>query len=126
MPKRNFEELLLQAIDEGLASLGDSSRHAIYFHLEKNFNIKKREIPRKIEIFAGAIEKIFGVGADYLEILIMKNLYEKVGGDFEINESSNFAFADYTTAAKHSFVKKNKARNMTKEIIRCEEIKIKS
>lgn len=79
MSKRDFERILLEAVDEGLSSLGQSSRRAIYFHLEESFKVKKKEIPYKIEVFADAIEKIFGVGADFLEILIMKRLHEKIG-----------------------------------------------
>jgi hypothetical protein len=75
LPKRDFEKLLLEAVDEGLSSLGETSKIAIYFHLKKSFNIKKKEIPYKIEAFAKGIEKIFGLGANFLEILIMKQLY---------------------------------------------------
>lgn len=60
MSKRDFEKLLLEAVDEGLSSLGEPSKQAIYFHLEKGFNIKKQEIPYKITTFAKAVEKILG------------------------------------------------------------------
>ena len=80
---RCFEELLAEAVDEGLSSLGDSAKQAIYFHLEKTFSIEKQNIPNKIEEFTNAIEKIFGLGAKTLEIRIIKSLYEKVGRDFK-------------------------------------------
>jgi len=110
LSRRNFKTLLLKAIDEELSSLGESSRQAIYFHLEKSFNIKKQEIPNKIDVFADAIEQIFGVGASFLEILIMKRLYEKVEREFELNDSADFAFTEYITAAKRSFVEKNRTK----------------
>jgi hypothetical protein len=125
LPKRDFEKLLLEAVDEGLASLGESSKQAIYFHLEKSFIINKQEIPQKIEAFADAIEKIFGAGADSLEILIMKRLFEKVGGNFELHDSTDFAFTEYVTAAKRSLLKKKKAKNMA-EIVQCEEMEIET
>jgi len=106
LPKRDFDRLLREAVDEGLSSLAESLRQSIYFHLEKSFNIKKQEIPYKIKDFACAIEKIFGSGADFLEILIMKRLYEKIGGVFEWSESTNFEFTEYVAAAKRSFLKK--------------------
>ncbi|MGB9135426.1 MAG: hypothetical protein WCC63_07605, partial [Candidatus Bathyarchaeia archaeon] len=71
MPERDFEKILLEAVDEGLSSLGESSKLAVYFHLQENFDVKKEEISRNVEAFAEAIEKIFGQGANYLEILIM-------------------------------------------------------
>jgi nucleoside-diphosphate-sugar epimerase len=108
LSKRSFEKLLLEAVDDGLSSLGDSAKHAIYFHLEKTFNINRRDIPYKIEEFADAIETIFGFGAKPLEILIMQRLYEKVGGVVEYPEHKELIFAEYVAAARQSFLKKGK------------------
>lgn len=97
---RDFRKLLLEAVDEGLSSLGNSQKQAIYFCLEKTFAVKKKEIPNKVEEFASAIEKIFGNGAKILEIQIMKHLYEKVGPDFEyFPEKDNLLFTEYVEAA---------------------------
>lgn len=107
MPKQDFEKLLLEAVDESLSSLGDSPKQAVYFHLKKTFDIKKLDIPHKIEEFADAMEKTFGLGAKFLEILIMKRLYEKVGHIFEYTqEPSELVFTEYVEAAKQSFLKK--------------------
>jgi len=121
LSKRDFEKLLLEAVDEGLSSLGESSKEAIYFHLQKRFNIKKKEIPYKIRIFARAIEKIFGLGANFLELLIMKQLYEKIGGVFEWHESKDFAFTEYVAVAKRAFLGE-KGIKPTEELVECEEI----
>ena len=98
-PPRNriFKKLLLEAVDEALSSLGTSSKH-IYFHLEKEFNINKQNIPHKIEEFTNAIEKTFGPGARVLEIQIMKRLYEKVG-PFKHFPERNLTFIEYVEAA---------------------------
>lgn len=123
LPRSDFERLLLQAVDEGLASLGDSSKQAIYFHLDRNFNIKKEQIPEKIEAFSGAIERIFGDGANFLEIAIMKQLYEKVGGILEWNKSARLGFAEYVSATKRTFQEKRRTRTM-ETAIECEETRI--
>jgi hypothetical protein len=104
----DFDNLLLEAIDEGLSSLGESSKQAIYFYLEKIFKIKKEDIPYKIETFAGAIETIFGPGANFLEIQIMKRLYEKVGVAFKWHGSKNLTFTEYVTAVKRSHLKRRR------------------
>ncbi|MGD8505748.1 MAG: hypothetical protein PVF15_03695 [Candidatus Bathyarchaeota archaeon] len=97
---QDFRELLLEAVDEALSSLGDSSKRAIYFHLERDFTIRKRDIPSKIGEFTDAIENIFGNGAKILEIQIMKNLYEKVGQNFEfVPEKDDLLFTEYVKAA---------------------------
>ena len=83
MPEVNkdeaFDQILLEAIDEGLLSLGESAKKATLFHLEDHFKIRKSDIPSRIEGFADALEKIFGPGARLVEILIMKSLHTKIG-----------------------------------------------
>ncbi|MGQ9530136.1 MAG: hypothetical protein ACUVQX_00930 [Candidatus Bathycorpusculaceae bacterium] len=101
-----FEKLLLEAVDEALASLGDSARQAIYYHLEEKFGITKNEIPNRLQDFTNGLEKIFGLGARFIEIIIMKKLHEKIGQPLEWNESRELVFFEYVTAAKQSFQKK--------------------
>lgn len=101
---RSFKKLLLEAVDEGLSSLGDLPKQAIYFYLEKTFKIKKQDIPSKIEEFTDAIEKIFGPGAKILEIRIMKHLYKKVGPSFEyFPEKDELLFTKYVAAVRVAF-----------------------
>jgi hypothetical protein len=121
MSKPDFEKLLLEAVDEGLASLGESSKQAIYFHIEKSFNVKKKEIPYRIETFAKAVEKIFGLGANFLEMLIVKKLFEKIGEVFEWHESTEFAFTMYVAVAKRVFREKERNRTI-EDLVECEEI----
>lgn len=78
--KKEFDRVLLEAIDEAFSSLGESSKTAIYYHLETAFNIKKQEIPSRVADFSRALEQLFGLGAKHLEILFMKSLYAKVRG----------------------------------------------
>jgi len=117
----DFEKILLEAIDEGLSSIGESAKQAIYFHLDRSFNIKKEEIPNRIEAFAGAVESIFGVGADFLEIAIMKQLHEKVGQVSVWHTARNLTFTEYVTANKRGYRKKSKSKART-EIVQCREI----
>ena len=126
MHRRNFEKLLLEAVDEGLSSLGQSSKQAIYFHLEKSFNVKRKEIPCNLEVFADAIEKIFGSGAEFLEILIMKRFHEKTGETFELHEPADFEFIEYVATAKRSLLEKDKAKKITEKIVQCEKIGIEA
>lgn len=100
----------MEAIDESLSTVGESPRKAIYFHLEKSFNIRKNEIPKKVEVFEDAIKKMFGFGADFLEVLIMKRLYEKIGGELELEDSSDFDFSGYVSIVKKRMLGKEKPR----------------
>lgn len=108
LAKKSFDELFLEAVDEALASLGNSVKQAIYFHLEKEFKIAKEEIPYRLNEFANGLEKIFGLGARFIEILIMKNLYQKIDRPLVWDESKELIFIEYVTAAKESFAKRRK------------------
>jgi len=120
--RRDFEQILLEAVDEQLTSLGESSKQALYFHLERGFNIKKHEIPQKTEAFVSAMEKIFGQGANYLEILIMKRLHEKIG--YKVRSSSpNLTFVKYVEAAKRSYYEEKVSNR--EELSDCRRIKVK-
>jgi hypothetical protein len=94
----NIRKILLEAVEEGLSSLGDSPKQAIFFHLETSFEISKDNIPTNLTEFSKALEKIFGPGALYLEKLIVKRLYEKLGLEFE--EVKNWDFLEYVNNAR--------------------------
>lgn len=103
-----FEILLLGAVDEVLSSLGDTLEQTIYSHLEKAFNISKLDIPHKIDEFASAIERSFGVGAKLLEIQIMKRIHEKIGPSFKYSPKRNdLIFTEYVNAARAKFDERN-------------------
>jgi hypothetical protein len=87
LPQNNFNRILLAAVEEGLSSLGDSPKEAIFFHLEVSFKIKKEEIPTNLTEFAKALEEIFGPGASYLQRLIAKRLCEKL--DLKLENTEN-------------------------------------
>lgn len=121
MPESDFENLLLLAVDQALSSLGESSKQAIYFYLDKNFSIEKQEIPAKIEPFKEALEEVFGAGASFLEVLIMKRLYETIGGNFQWKESAEFTFSEYVSVAKIAF-QKRKQVTVSEALVKCEGI----
>jgi hypothetical protein len=108
LTRKAFDKLLLEAIDEALASLGDSAKQAIYFHLEDKFSISRKEIPQHLEDFTEGLNKIFGMGAQFLQILIMKQLHERIGNSLEWVEGKELVFNEYVKAAKRSFLKRRK------------------
>ena len=103
---REFDKLLLNAIDEALNSLGESVKQSIYFHIENKFSVTRNEIPRNLQGFQVGLEKIFGTGARFIEILIMKNLHSKIGRPL-IMESEQLEFVEYVDVAKEGFLKKS-------------------
>jgi hypothetical protein len=73
-----FNGLLIEAIDEALASLGEPVKNTLYQHLAQAFKITKKNIPNHIEEFSQILHKIFGLGASRLEIKFMRNLNTKI------------------------------------------------
>jgi hypothetical protein len=100
LPKPEFEDLLLDAIDQGLSVLGESSKISIYFHLEKSYGITRQDIPQKIEAFASAMEKLFGPGAKFIVTLVSKGLCEKARLNIEDDAIKNLSFAETVALAK--------------------------
>ena len=112
----SFEKLLLEAIDEGLSSLGETSKQAIYFHLEKNYKLTKQGIPFRIEDFTEAIENIFGVGAKVLEIRIMKNLFKNMGYPFPYFRPCTHEYLEFTKYIKSARVNKQEPLGLLQSI----------
>ena len=101
-----FDTVLLEAIDETLSVYGEGTKSAFFAHLEKSLNILKREIPVRIDEFSKALEDLFGQGARYMEILVLKNLHSKLGVAWEVKAANPWVLADFTFREYVSFVKK--------------------
>lgn len=107
MTEKAFHKLLLEAVDSALSSLGDSARQSVYFHLEKKFDITRDEIPGRVEDFDHGLERIFGTGTRFLEVLIMKKLYEEIGSKgkiLKLDQGNEFRFVDYVKAAERTYL----------------------
>jgi len=106
LAEKTFDQILLESVDDALASLGDSAKQAIYFHLQNRFKVEKKDIPKNLRNFATGLERIFGAGAKFIEIIIMKKLHEKVGKSLRWDESKELVFTEYVAAAKQAFIRK--------------------
>jgi hypothetical protein len=112
LTEKAFNKLLLEAVDSALSSLGDSARQSIYFHLEKKFDIRRDDIPGRVEDFDHGLERIFGAGTRFLEVMIMKKLYEELGSKGKIlkmGRGDDFKFADYVRAAERTYLQAKKS-----------------
>ncbi|MFA5365988.1 MAG: hypothetical protein WC325_12465 [Candidatus Bathyarchaeia archaeon] len=101
----DFDELLLTSIDDAFLSMGEPVKKSIYYNIEQRFQVSRKEIPKNLPRFQEGLERIFGVGARFLEILIMKNLYAKTGCPLKIGQTKQLEFIKYVEAARRSFTK---------------------
>lgn len=101
--ERAFKQALLEAVEEGLLSLGESGRKAVYFHLQNTFSVNKEEIPNNPKAFSEGLQRIFGLGASVIEKAIIKSLYRKLGVEYE--EKKDYNFLAYIDDAKQMVIK---------------------
>jgi len=111
-----FEKLLLESIDEGLSSLGETCKQVIYFHLEKKFKLTKQDIPSRIDDFTEAMENIFGVGAKIIEIRIMKSLFKNMGYPFPYFRSHPQEYFEFTKYIESARVNKQEPLGLLQSI----------
>jgi len=95
---QNFRRILIDALNDGMLLLGESSRLAIYIHIEKKYGIKPDVFPEQLERFSKGLQDIFGVGAKILEQSVAKSLYSKLGLGFK--EHENWTIVDYVKDAR--------------------------
>lgn len=103
---KEFNRILLDAVDDCLAKIGKSVRPVVYYNLEKDF-IKKREIPVKTERFSACLKMIFGEGVAYLiEMSIVERLYIEI--DEKLKEEEDKSFTDYVDNAREKYLEKRR------------------
>jgi hypothetical protein len=89
---------LLEAVDHALLVLGETARQAIYGCVESSYQIRREEIPDKLEALHGALADLLGKGGNMVERVAAENLYRSLHLTFEPNE--DWALVDYVNHAK--------------------------
>jgi hypothetical protein len=91
IPDPAYETFIAEAVDDGLSLLGNSGKKAIYYYLEKDYDINKRNVSSKIQDFSNALDRTFGVGSAFLKVLIIRKVYEKISAPVpETSDASRF------------------------------------
>lgn len=97
MPKASdVQSAIAECVDAGLKELGHNVKKVIYFQLEKNFGIRREDIPNQPEAFSQALHSIFSEGAKVIERLIVRKIQEKINLHLEPETS----FVDAVQAVK--------------------------
>lgn len=73
-----FRRLLLESIEDTIRGvLGELPLEAIYDSLEKKNQIKRDDIPQRIEDFQNALTRLLGAAAPVIIRMMTRNLYSK-------------------------------------------------
>jgi hypothetical protein len=94
----DLEKILLEAVDEGLLVPGEIIRAAIYERLERIYQIKRGEIPEKLETFQLALEDLLDKSGKVMEKLIAKSLYRRL--ELNFTQHDGWTLIDYVNHAK--------------------------
>ena len=69
-----------------MASVGESSRQAIFWHIEQFYGVKREEIPMNPIEFKKSLESLFGPGAVILE----RSIIAEIRSEFKIPKVDTF------------------------------------
>ncbi len=98
--RRISEGIVLEVIEKGFDALGESPKQAIWFYLEREYNFDRKKVPHNLNDFEQALQKIFGMGYNFLDSLFRQYLKEVTGE----NLSGCTSFAD---CVKYLYTKGN-------------------
>jgi KaiC/GvpD/RAD55 family RecA-like ATPase len=96
----SVEGALLDAIDNGLLALGEVVRDTIYDRFDRKYQLKREEIPEKLDIFHKALQGMLGAGSTVIETQIAKIFDKKL--NLEFTENINWTIVDYFDSAKRT------------------------
>ena len=99
----SLDDLLLSVVDETMRQVfREVGVKVIYDFLENHSHLKREEIAEKPEVFSAGLERLMVSAAQMIENLILKNLYCKLGLEFE--EKRSYEFSDYIKELRKSAV----------------------
>jgi hypothetical protein len=113
--KHGFTKILLDAVDDGIGFLDERGKEAMYFQVEKRYDLPRKKIPEKLEAFHKALEGLFGYGAKVIEYQIAKSLYEKLAMEF--SEKDGWALTDYAQHAGEKWQQTRKVQALLSGMI---------
>jgi len=88
---KSLDDLLLETIDDVLRQV--FGEKIIIGSMNKGYSLEWEEIPKKLEVFADALEKTLGSGAVIIEDLILESLHSRLG--LELIWRKGYGFSDY-------------------------------
>jgi len=98
----SLDDLLLSVVDETMRRVfREAGTKVIYGFLENNHHLKREEIAEKPEVFSVGLETLMVSAAQVIEILILKDLYRRLGLEFV--EKEGYEFSDYVEELRERF-----------------------
>ena len=96
MPGTISDKIVREVIEKGLDSLGQSPKQAVWFCLEKDLGVDREKLHENLKTFEEALQKLFGIGYNFLKTLFMRYLQEAVGEDLH-------GYSSFTECVKYLY-----------------------
>ena len=94
--QKNWNVFFANVVDDTLKQVfKEDGAKVIYDFLENQAHLKLEEAVDKPELFSESLEKLMLSAAGIIEQHILKNMYSKLGLEFE--EKPGYKFSDYIT-----------------------------
>ena len=68
------DDIIKEAVDKALNALGSTPKAALWAYLEQVSGFTQNNFPQNIDGFQDTLQKFFGVGFEFLNILLCQNL----------------------------------------------------
>ncbi|TLN09555.1 hypothetical protein FDZ71_10010 [bacterium] len=75
-------------------------RDTLYDRFEKKYQLKREEIPEKLDTFHNALQMMLGAGARVIETQIAKSLVSRL--DLDFTENVDWTIVDYFHYARRN------------------------
>ena len=93
-----LRESLLRSVDDAFLVPGKIVRTALCECLERTYQIKREDIPEKLEDFHSALRELLGASCPVIERLIAKNIHNDLGLNFK--RVDGWTLVDYVKHAQ--------------------------
>jgi hypothetical protein len=92
--KKDWNSIFAQAVDDSLKQIfKEAGAKVIYEFLENHTRLKLKEVADKPKVFSDSLEKLMVSATRVIEMVILKNLYSRMGLKFK--KKQGYEFSDY-------------------------------
>ncbi len=91
---QSFENMFSSTVEKTLTLiLGEEVTKAFYFHMSKNFDLKKDAMASRPDVLSEALNRTFGKGGQVIQRVIIRKLCDKTGVKYDEVSEDNLTSA---------------------------------
>jgi hypothetical protein len=83
LPETISDEIIIEVVAKAINSIGKNSSQMLWSILENDYGITKNKIPENLPALMDALQKIFGLGYNFIDLLFRTLLQQFTGESFE-------------------------------------------